>query len=170
MTKLLFLLLFTPFLCLSQEPTFQEGIPDDLDQEKIIFLQHEPVEVTAREKSKKAEKYLYERQTNHNRVIIESNIKLKGAALKYPYEYGITGPSTYSKLAEAGYKYVLQSSVYKYDYLKGQPAENEMIVYEYFIYDMENNVAYEVFKIDEMKVYDFKLIIRKLNKAIKRAQ
>lgn len=168
MKKLLFALLFIPLITLAQEPTFKEGIPDDLDREKIIFLQHEPVKVTANSRSSKAEKYLYERQTNHNNVIAESNRKLKGAALDYPYEYGITGPSTYLELAKAGYKYVLQSSVYNYNYLKGQPEDNVLMVYEYFIYDMQNNVAYEVFSINEAKIYDFRIIIRKLNRAIKR--
>lgn len=70
-------------------------------------------------------------------------------------------------MAKAGYKYVLQSAVYKYDNLKGQPKDNELIVYEHFIYDMQNNIAYEVFRLDEMKVYDFKLVMKKLLRAIK---
>jgi len=170
MKKLFLLYLFLPLSLLAQDTTFKKGIPADLDKEKIIFLAHEPIKVTARKKSGKAEKYLYERQTNHNEVIDESNEKLKGAAMAYPFEYAITTPSTYLYVAKAGYKYVLQSSVYTYDNLKGQPVDNELIIYEYFIYDMRNNIAYEVFRIDEMKVYDFKLIIKKLNKAIKAAK
>ncbi len=170
MKKLFFLFLFLPITVLAQEPTFKKGIPDDLDKEKIIFLEHEPIKVTAREKSKKAEKYLYERQTNHNKVLNESNQILNGAALAYPFEYAITTPSTYLALAKAGYKYVLQSSVYNYDHLTGQPTEDELTVFGYYIFDMENNIAYEVFHLDEMKVYDFKLIIKKLNKAINAAK
>ena len=170
MNKIFFLLFFLPIAVLAQEPTFKKGIPDDLDKEKIIFLKHEPIKVTARKKSKKAEKYLYERQTNHNKVIEESNQILKGAALAYPFEYAITTPSTYISLAKAGYKYVLQSSVYKYDHLQDQPTEDELVVFTYFIYDMENNIAYEVFHLDEMKVYDFKLIIKRLKRAIKAAK
>ena len=113
---------------------------------------------------------MYGRQNNHNEVIKQSNWKLKGTALQYPYEYTITTPSTYLSIPKAVYKYVLQSAVYKYDQLKGQPTDNELVVYEYCIYDMGNNIAYEVFRIDEMKVYDFKLIIKKLNKAIKAAK
>lgn len=168
MKKLLFLLLVLPFTILAQETTLVKGVPTDLDKEKIIFLKHEPVKVTARKKSKKAEKYLYERQVSHNEIIVESNEKLEGAALNYPYEYAITTPSTYLSLAKAGYKYVLQSNVYKYEHLTGQPDDNVLTVYEYFIFDMENNIAYEVFNLDEMKVYDFKLVIKKLNKAIKK--
>ena len=154
---------------LAQQPTFKKGIPDDLDKEKIIFLEHEPIKLSQFEEKTKSTKYLLQRQENYNNVLKESNTKLKGAALEYPFEYAITTPSTYFSLAQAGYKYVLQSSVYKYDHLMNQPPEDELVVFEYFIFDMENNIAYEVFRIDEMKVYDFKLIIKKLNKAIKAA-
>jgi len=51
-----------------------------------------------------------------------------------------------------------------------QPPEDELLVFKYFIFDMQNNIAYEVFRLDEMKVYDFKLVIKKLNKAIKAAE
>lgn len=165
MKQFLFILLIFPLFLIAQEPTFKKGLPDDLDKEKIILLEHEPIELTVFEKKTKSSKYILSRQENHNKIIEQSNVKLKGAALEYPFEYAITTPSTYLSLAKAGYKYVLQSSVYTYKHLKQQPSE--LIVFEYFIYDMQNNIAYEVFRIDEMKVYDFKLIMRKLNKAIR---
>ncbi|MFT5666272.1 MAG: hypothetical protein ACI9DK_000451 [Vicingaceae bacterium] len=164
MKQLLFILLIFPLFLIAQEPTFKKGLPDDLDKEKIILLEHEPIELSVFERNTKSSKYILRRQENHNEIIEQSNLKLKGAALEYPFEYAITTPSTYLSLAKAGYKYVLQSSVYTYKHLKQQPSE--LIVFEYFIYDMQNNIAYEVFRIDEMKVYDFKLIMRKLNKAI----
>lgn len=158
---------FFPALLFAQEPTYKKGIPSDLDKEKIIFLEHEAIPISANKKDGKAEKYLFLRQTNHNKVISESNLKLHGAALSYPYEYAITTPSTYPSLLKAGYKYVLRSNVYSYDHLKTQPNEDELIVFEYFIHDVENNIAYKVFQMDEMKVYDSKLMIRKLNRALK---
>ena len=165
MKQLLLILLIFPLFLTAQEPTFKKGLPDDLDKEKIILLEHEPVKLSIFEKNTKSSKYILRRQRNHNKIIEQSNLKLKGAALKYPFDYAITTPSTYLSLAKAGYKYVLQSSVYTYNHLEQQPSE--LIVFEYFIYDMQNNIAYEVFRIDEMKVYDFKLIMKKLNKAIK---
>ena len=165
MKQLLSILLIFPLFLTAQEPTFKKGLPEDLDREKIILLEHEPIELSIFEKKTKSSKYILRRQKNHNEIIEQSNLKLKDAALEYPFEYTITTPSTYLPLAKAGYKYVLQSSVYTYKHLKQQPLE--LIVFEYFIYDMQNNIAYEVFRIDEMKVYDFKLIMRKLNKAIK---
>lgn len=165
MKQFLFILLIFPIFLIAQEPTFKKGLPDDLDIEKIILLEHEPIELSIFEKKTKSSKYILSIQENHNEIIEQSNLKLKGAALKYPFEYAITTPSTYLSLAKAGYKYVLQSSVYKYEHLKQQPLE--LIVFKYYIYDMQNNIAYEVFNIDEMKVYDFKLVIKKLNNAIK---
>jgi len=165
MKQSLLILLIFPLFLTAQEPTFKKGLPEDLDREKIILLEHEPIELSIFEKKTKSSKYILRKQKNHNQIIQQSNLKLKDAALEYPFEYAITTPSTYLSLAKAGYKYVLQSSVYTYKHLKQQPLE--LIVFEYFIYDMQNNIAYEVFRIDEMKVYDFKLIMRKLNKVIK---
>ncbi|MDA9312777.1 hypothetical protein N9515_03210 [Vicingaceae bacterium] len=141
-----------------------------MDKEKIIFLEHEPVKLSEFEERTKSTEYILERQENHNRILEQSNRKLQIAAMEYPFEYAITTPSTYFSLAEAGYKYVLQSNVYKYNHLMTQPPEGELLVFEYFIFDMQNNIAYEVFRLDEMKVYDLKLVIKKLNKAIKEAK
>jgi len=168
MKALLISLSLLPLFLFAQEPTYKKGVPNDLSTEKIIFLEHEPVKVTANKKDGKAAKYLYLRQTNHNNVVEESNKKLSGAALSYPYEYAITTPSTYPSLIKAGYKYVLRSNVYNYTHLKSQPEEDELIVFEYFIHDVKNNIAYKVFQMDEMKVYDTKMMIKRLNKAVKK--
>ena len=167
MKNLLFFLILLPLGAFAQETILMKGIPGDLEDEKIIFLEHEKVDVTADKKDSKEAKYLYLRQTNHNKVISDANIKLRGAALSYPYKYAIASPSTYEALQKAGYKYVFQSNVYKYDHLKTQPEEGELVVFTYYIFDAEKNIAYEVFELDEMKIYDFKAVIRKLNKAIK---
>lgn len=165
---LVFLLLF-PLISIAQEsPMLKEGLPNDLDKEKIIFIEHEEIPVTVNKKESRAAKYLHLRQTNHNRVIIESNKKLRTAAFAYKNEYAFATPSTYQNLVSAGYKYFLWSSVYDYEHLQNQPVEDELIVFEYFIYDVENNTAYKVFEMDEMKVYDSKLMIKRLNKALRK--
>ena len=170
MKKLFLMLFFLPLVGFTQEPEFKKGIPEDLDKEKIIFLKHEPIKLSEFEEETKSTEYILQRQKNHNRILAQSNGKLEIAAMDYPFEYAITTPSTYFSLAEAGYKYVLQSSVYQYEHLMAQPPEDELLVFKYFIFDMQNNIAYEVFRLDEMKVYDFKLVIKKLNKAIKAAE
>ena len=72
MKKLLFLLLFLPIVTLAQQPTFKKGIPDDLDKEKIIFLEHEPIKLSQFKEKTKSTKYILQRQENHNNVLIES--------------------------------------------------------------------------------------------------
>lgn len=166
--RLLFFLLCLPFVGSSQSQVqVLNGLPTDLDKEKVVFLQHEPIKITVDPKNSKADKYIHHRQKTHNKVIDESNQELLTAAMSYPYKYALASFTTYEKLSDAGYKYVLYSSVYKNDYLKKHPEEDELIVFEYFILDMKNDLAYKVFEMDEMKVYDSKMLMRKLNKALK---
>lgn len=168
MRVLLFLSLALPFLCNAQDYLIKEGVPSDLDKNKIIFLNHGKITVTAVKDSSEQQDYLHLRQTNHNDIIKESNSKLKVAALEYPFPYIIANKSNYEPLVKAGYKYLLDSEAYNYDNLAVQPAQDELIIYEFFIRDLTTNVAYKVFELDEMKIYDGKLIIKKLNKAVKK--
>jgi len=165
--QLSLLLLLLPFGIKSQ-PIVKDGLPIDLNHEKIILLKHEKIEIQADKKGSKQEKYLYLRQSNHNSVIQESNDKLVVAAMTYPFEYAISSLSKYESILKAGYKYVLISNVYKNEHLLNQPNEGELIVFEYFILDVNDNVAFKVFELDEMKVYDSKMIMRRLNKALKK--
>ena len=169
MRAILFLLIISSFSLLkAQETTIIDGFPKDLDKEKIIFLKHEPINITANPKESKAEKYVYLRQKNHNKVIEESNKKLVVAALQYPYSYALGTESSYFDLAKSGYKYVLISQVYKNDHLKKHPDEDVLIVFEYYMLDLQKNLAYKVFELDEMKVYDSKMMMRKFMKEMKR--
>lgn len=166
--QLIFLFFLSPLLIIAQ-PVIKKGLPNDLDKERIIFLKHEKVEVLADKKAGKQQKYLHLRQTNHNKIIEEANDELVVAAMDYPFGYAISSLSKYESILQAGYKYVLISNSYKNEHVMVQPNEGELIVFEYFILDVEGDVAYKAFELDEMKVYDSKLLIRRLNKAIKKA-
>lgn len=148
------------------QTVYLKGAPENLESNKLIILKHEPVKITVDPKNSKEDKYIFHRQSNHNKVIKESNKKLTVEAMKYPYQYALATQSTYKSLAKAGYKYALISEVYKNNYLKKHPDEDVLIVFEYFIYDLNADLAYKVFELDEMKVYDSKLLIKKLRKAI----
>lgn len=162
-----YLLIWFPLALIAQDD-IPEGVPEDLSTQKIIFLQHEAIEVGSDEENEATKEYVISRQENHNRVLEEFNRELKLEAADYPFEYALSTPSTYESLWDAGYKYVFYSFVYEYKYLRSQPAEDELIVFGYYIKDRESKVIYKVFEIDEMKVYDAKLIIRKLNKMVKK--
>jgi len=167
--KFILALVFTlPFMSFAQEMKVVEGLPPDLEKSKIIFFKHEKIKITADKKSGSEGKYLHERQTNHNKVIQEANQKLNIATFDYPYDYAISSKSVYKPLLKAGYKYILDSKAYSYENLKTQPNEGELIIYEYFIIDPVKKKAYKVFELDEMKIYDSKLMIKKLSKAIKK--
>lgn len=165
--KFVLALFLLPLFSIGQT-TILNGVPKDLDQHKIIFLKHEHFKVTADPKESRAQKYVYHRQKTHNKVIDESNQELAAAALAYPFQYALASQSSYQNLIAAGYKYVLISQVYKNEHLKTHPEEDELIVFEYFILDVRANIAYKVFEMDEMKVYDSKMLIRRLNKQVKK--
>lgn len=162
------LLLIFPLFLSAQEFTLAEGLPNDLKTEKVIFLAHQAIEVTFNPEKGKAEEYLHLRQINHNEVIEEANNELEKFAQRYPFEYAISNQSDYKELVLKGHKYVLESEVYDYDHLYRHPEEDELIVFEYFLIDLYNGKAYKVFELDEMKVYDAKLLIRKFSRVLKR--
>lgn len=162
------LFLIFPLFLSAQEFTLAEGLPDDLKTEKVIFLAHQAIEVTFNPENGKAEEYLHLRQINHNEVIEEANEELEKYAKRYPFGYIISNNSEYKELVLNGYKYVIESKVYDYDHLNRHPEEDELIVFEYFLIDLYNGKAYKVFELDEMKVYDAKLFIRKFSKVLKK--
>jgi hypothetical protein len=168
MGKIWLFILMLPFLLSAQDFILEEGLPDDLNQEKVIFLKHQAIEVTFDPEKGSAEEYLHLRQINHNEVIEEANNELEEFAKRYPFEYTVSNQSDYKELVLKGYKYVLQSEVYDYDYLYRHPEEDELIVFEYFLIDLYNGKAYKVFELDEMKVYDAKLLIRRFSRKLKR--
>jgi len=166
-TLLAFILI--PCFVHSQDYQIKEGVPTDLDTFKIIFFKHQKIDVKADREDGARGKYLHLRQTNHNQVIKEANEKLIAAASDYPFGYAISTIDAYKPLVKAGYKYILTSKAYQYENLYKQPEEDVLIIYEYFIVDLTQNVAYKVFELDEMKVYDSKLMIKKLNREVKKA-
>ena len=166
---LFFTFIFLPLISFGQDYIIKEGVPDDLKEYKIIFFKHQKIEVTADKENGAQGEYLHLRQINHNEVVEEANEKLIAAAAEYPFGYAISTTDSYKPLVKSGYKYILTSKAYQYDNLRKQPEEDVLIIFEYFIVDITSNIAYKVFELDEMKVYDSKLMIKKLNKAIKKA-
>ncbi len=165
---MLLLFLASPIGMLAQEKIINEGVPADLDKETLIILKHEAIEVGTEEESESTRKYVIRRQENHNRVLLEFNAELEEAAEKlYPFQYILAFPSEIDSLMKNGHKYVLYSNAYVYDYLKGQPVEGELIVFGYYIKNQTGNEVFQTFELDEMKIYDAKMIMRKLRRDLK---
>lgn len=165
----LILLLFLSNWAFAQEPKIIEGLPSDLDQVQLILLKHEAIEVGSEEEEEASREYVMRRQENHNRVLKEFNRELEEAAKEfYPFDYLLAFPSEVDSLLGSTAKYVLYSNVYQYNFLKDQPEEGELLVFGYYLKDKETEVVYQLFELDEMKVYDAKLIMKKLAKDIKK--
>ncbi len=168
--KGLVIAIFLSPLLISAQVEIIKGIPEDIETSKIIFLEHEKIEIGTDEENEAAKEYVLLRQKTHNEVIIEYNKQLEFAAKQYPYDYTISTPSEYLSLKDKGYKYVLDSELFKYKHLKNQPEEDALIVFEYYLRDLSSDKLYSIFELDEMKVYDPKLIVKKLNKALDKSQ
>lgn len=159
-----------PKLVSSQETELIDSLPADLNRETLIILKHEKIDLGTMEEDERSKKYVIHRQENHNRVTEEFNRELELAADKYyQLNYQLAFPSDLALLDKQAFKYVLYSHVYDYEYLKSQPNEGELLIYHYVIKDRNSNKVYSVFEIDEMKVYDAKLIMRKLAKEVKKS-
>ena len=167
---IIFFTLLIPFLSIGQKTKVSEGVPPDLNASKLIILKHATISTGSEAEDKRTRKYVIQRQENHNRISEEFNKELEEAAKKYyPFEYILAFPSEIDSLMKLGYKYVLFSNVYDYEHLADQPPEGELLVFGYYIKDQELKNVFTLYEIDEMKVYDAKMMIRKLNKEAKKA-
>ena len=162
-------ILLTPFLVNAQVEIIN-GVPEDITDSKIIFLRHEKIEIGTDEENEAAKEYIILSQNTHNEATEEYNKNLDIASKQYPYSHTISSPSAYLSLKDQGYKYVLDSELFKYEHLRSQPEEDALIVFEYYLRDLTSEKLYAVFEIDEMMVYDAKLVIKKLNKALEKSQ
>ncbi len=144
------------------------GLPDDLREQKIIFLNYEPINIPEERPKGEVEKYIFTRKKQHNRAAEQANNYLRTSAIEYPFKYAIAGHDSYTKLVGAGYKYVLESNSFDNERLMESPESGILLIYDFYIKDLTTGDIYLLFKLDEMKVYDYRLIIKKLNKLVKK--
>ena len=147
-----------------------KGIPEDLDQHKIIFLNYEPVNVSSEKPKSKEDRYIRDRKEQHNMATEQANDYLRTAALDYPYKYAIAKYSSYESLVEAGYKYVLLCNCFDNQRLMKSPESGVLLIYDFYIKDLTTGDIYLLFDLDEMKVYDYRLVMKKLNKLISKSE
>lgn len=157
-------LIVLPFIAAAQRE--YKGLPDDLDKNKIIFLNYEPINISDGKPKGEEEKYIYTRKKQHNKAVEQANEYLKTAAIDYPFNYAIAGHSTYENLVSAGYKYVLECNSFDNERLMTSPESGVLLIYDFYIKDLTTGDVYVLFDLDEMKVYDYRLIMKKLNKLV----
>lgn len=157
--------LFFPFSLLAQK-IITDSIPSDLAEEKVIFLKFDKVNLSEIDSTDKGNPYVLERQQRHNNIIEGVNADFEIQAKEYINPYKFSTLKKYKQAEFADCKYVLISRAYDNKHLVDHPEEDILIVFEYFLLDKQNMIAYKMFELDEMKVYDNKLIIKKFNKRI----
>ncbi len=163
-----------------EELKFVDGLPDDLNTSKVIFLKYDMVKVDA--KDRKAEYY----QKKHNKNVPDANAELAEAAKKYPFEYTIASRKDIEKLKGEGYKYVLDSQAYinmaagfrqdeSHSITQGQTRIKTIIANYYQLYfeEIGANTAYVVSeKLTENQLYFPKfvmnnMVLKSVNKKFK---
>jgi hypothetical protein len=163
---ILLIVLLAPLL-LSAQREYQ-GLPDDLDEHKLILLNYEPINISEEKPEGEEQKYIQTRKKLHNKAVDQANEYLRTSAIEYPFKYAIAGHSSYEKLVGAGYKYVLESNCFDNERLMKSPESGILLVYDFYIKDLTTGDIYILFHLDEMKVYDYRLIMKKLNKLVKK--
>ncbi len=159
-------LIILPLLSIAQRE--YEGLPDDLNEQKLILLNYEPININEKKPEGEEEKYIRRRKKLHNRAVEQANEYLRTSAIEYPFKYAIAGHSSYEKLVGAGYKYVLESNCFDNERLMKSPESGILLIYDFYIKDLTTGDIYILFHLDEMKVYDYRLIMKKLNKLVKK--
>ena len=142
-----------------------EGLPDDLDTEKIIFLKYEQIEGD--------HNIPYaQRKRNKERNILagHANKALKVEAKKYPFSYIISNRSEYAKFAQEGYKYVLENDMMNaYNYGEVVSAGSQKIfAAPMYLREIATGKRYELFTIKQNVVYEYAKIMKKFNSMVRK--
>jgi hypothetical protein len=159
--------LLTLALCgyVSFAQTERKGIPTDLKQEKIIFLEYEQIPIDPA-----WSKFLSGGFERRNKEALKANAMLAKRVKDYPYASIISRRSEYKSVQ--GAKYVLESEVMKAlnngEQVGGLNKTYYSMVY---VYDLTTGDRYELFKLTEDRAYDYNWIMDKfitsVNKALK---
>ena len=106
-------------------------LPDDLNTSKVIFLRYDSTEINGTtEKAKNLQK-------KHNKQVQDANKEWAKAAKNYPFEYIIASRKDISDLKAKGYKYVLDSPLFKYmmqGIRQDESSSSTITVFEYQLY------------------------------------
>ena len=132
--------------------------------EKIIFIKYEPINISDEEAVSEEDIHILTRKKQHNLATEQANEYLQTAAIDYPFDYALAAHSSYESLIPAGYKYVLECNSFDNERLMKSPESGILLIYDFHIKDLTTGDIYLLFELDEMKVYDYRLIMKKLLK------
>jgi hypothetical protein len=141
-----------------------KGVPANLKDEKIIFLEYEQIPIDP--SWPKILSYNFERR---NKEAIKANDMLAKRVKDYPYASIISRRSEYKSLATQGVRYVLESEIMKAlnngEQVGGLNKTYYAMVY---VYDLTTGDRYELFKLTESRAYDYNWIMDKFISTVKK--
>lgn len=139
-----------------------KGLPDDLDEAKIVFLNLDSAFVEEEKPKIREEKARWAFKKIHNVNVPKSNAQLASIAPKYPFTYKIGRRSQLENYKAEGYKYVL-------DYVPFTEAQqgirhtnsNYRVQFPVYIENLENGDIYLLGYVTDNFVYKYKSIFNK---------
>jgi len=141
------------------------NIPDDLEQEKIIFLEFESIENDVNMP------YAQRKRNSHrNTVSVDANKSLKIGATYYPFGYVISNRSEYFNLSTAGYKYVLENDMMN-SYNNGEHIDagrNKLFSSPMYIMNLATGERFELFSVTQDEIYDYEDIMKDFVKLVRK--
>ncbi len=128
------------------------GLPDDLNKEKIIFLKFDSIQVTDDLRNGQQRDF-----NKRNKFATKSNAILIEEAKKYPFACILATRSEVKVLAKQGYRYVLEN-----DMMNGFNSGNDMYISSstkyiapFYILDLSNGDKYTLFTISQSYAYRY---------------
>lgn len=147
-----------------------KGVPDDLDQHGIVFLNLDSAEVSAERPQIRSERGAWHLQNVHNYNVPKANQQLALTAPSYPCKYLITRRNKLKNYTHSDYKYVLDYA----PFVKAQNGDRETngnytVKFPVYIENRETGDIYILGYVADNYVYRYKSILKKyLFKAVKR--
>ena len=141
-------------------------LPEDLADEKIIFLEFESIQNDVNMP------YAQRKRNSHrNTVSVDANKYSKLGVTYYPFGYTISNRSEYFNLTSAGYKYVLENDMMN-SYNNGEHIDagrNKLFSSPMYIMDLGTGERFELFNVTQDEIYDYEGIMKDFVKLVRKA-
>lgn len=152
---------------LGQAPSkMVDHLPNDLNQEKIIFLRYDSAAIDLASN----ERGYIARQKNYNKAIPKSNAKLMKSVEEYPFPYVVAYEKDLPRLKQEGVKYVISCDAFKIFREGTWNSDPQLRIHHVlYIYDLTTDTGYIVDRsFLEGFILNYPLIMEQLLKKIKR--
>ena len=143
----------------------ENGLPDDLNVESIVFLKFDSMflEPGSSKAQQRDIRWRNEMGTRGNKALMEE-------VKRYPFKYTIASRSELAALSQKGYKYILENDMMN-GYNSGDPmfVPFEKYIAAFYVMDLQNGKKYFLFTISQGFAYRYDYTMNKcVDKVIKK--